>query len=104
MLQSEYVSFTVLSPSYINLHVSRLRDPLFITALKTLMTILHKTQSLVHGVLSGEFSFRISVDATEAVVTWPVEQRDWSIESRVEWITGLLKRVNEICENLLISG
>ena len=82
----------------------RLTDPLFTTALKTFMTILHKTQSLVCGLLSGEFSFQFPSSTTEAVVSWPPEQRSWSAELRVQWFGGLLARTSNMCETLLKTG
>ncbi|CAI8022701.1 Thyroid adenoma-associated protein [Geodia barretti] len=81
-----------------------LTDPLFTTALKTIMTILHKTQSLVCGLLSGEFSFQFPSSTTEAVVSWAPEQRSWSAELRVQWFGGLLARTSNLCEALLKTG
>ena len=68
------------------------------------MTVLHKTQSLVCGLLSGEFSFVFPPTDTEAVVSWTMEQGSLSTESRVLCIGGLLAKASAICEDLLKTG
>ena len=68
------------------------------------MALLHKAQSLVCGLLSGDFSFQFSSDAARGAVTWPVEQRVQSAEAKVQWVTGLLETAKRVCEHLLKTG
>ena len=83
---------------------SRFTDPLFITALKISMSILHKSQSVVSNLLLGKSSFRLLSTKAELVVTWPVELRDQSIELKVHWVTTLLERATIVCEEILATG
>lgn len=83
---------------------SRFTDPLFITALKISMSVLHKSQSLVSNLLLGESSFQLPSTKAKSVVTWPVEVRSQSIELKVRWVTTLLERITRVSEEILTTG
>ena len=73
-------------------------DPLFVTALKTMMSFLHTTQTLVCSLLSGgAMSPRIEI-------TWPPEIRQKNKEVKVHWVRGFLERGMHICEEILQTG
>ena len=83
---------------------SRFADPLFITALKISMSILHKSQSVVSNLLLGESSFQLPSTKAESVVTWPVEVSGQSIKMKVHWVTTLLERTTRVCEEILATS
>lgn len=83
---------------------SRLTDPLFIAALKITMSILHKGQSVVHRLLSGESTFQFTSDNTGVQVTWPAECMDESTGVKVQWVKRVLHRQMDVCEEILKKG
>lgn len=82
----------------------RLTDPLFIAALKTCMTILHKTQSAVSDLLLGAFSFHFHSTNTDNGFTWPEEYKDQSTEFKGQRVLELLERAENVCEMLFKTG
>jgi hypothetical protein len=82
---------------------SKFTDPLFITALKTSMSILHKSQSVVSSLLLGASSFQFPSTKSESVVTWPAELRGQSTELKAHWVTTLLERATRLCEEILTT-
>lgn len=82
----------------------RLTDPLFIAALKTGMSILHKTQSAVSNLLLGAFSFQFHTTNACSGFTWPIEYKDQSTEFKGQWVLELLERAGSVCEMLLKTG
>ena len=73
-------------------------------ALKSTVTLLHKTQPTTDGLLLGATTFDLQLSDPPFDITWPEEVQGQSSEVRGQWTRELLDRATQVCTKFLEKG